>query len=281
MTFPRTAVLSIFLALGLLAMAEPPAPPNAGLNGKLYCSVDDEAQILLNGVVLQHAGLGESQSPEVLLKSGDRIVVKLKNVLGKGRFMLLFVTDDHKQIAAFRRPSFKILSNPEKNDFTATEFEHFPKQARSVTGEFAKPYLLPFKSSSEWVWGDQDVCAIGCLLTQDMFKPNPHLSGAAETASSKDKTNADSKSAPDTKTVEELLGQWNIHLQDGETAWDFKPDGTLKAGNDIFTWSISNGALRVTSTSGRTAVLQLPIKNGKMAGKDSKGRDLNAEKAGL
>jgi len=107
------------------------------------------------------------------LKPGDRIVVQLKNTLGKGRFMMLFMSADRKQMVAFRKTAFKILSDPTQKDFTATEFAAFKKYAKDVTGDFGKPYLLPFKSTSDWMWGEENISTIGCIVTKEMFKSNP------------------------------------------------------------------------------------------------------------
>lgn len=166
-------ICALLLALGLQAQAQLSPTSTAGLKGKFFVSVDDSADILINGASFHHAGLNESESPEMELKAGDRIVVKLKNTLGKGRFMLLFMSSDRKQMVNFTTRSFKILSDPEMKDFTPADFAGFRKQAKDVTGDFGKPYMLPFKSSSKWVWGDVNVCSIGCLMTQDMFKANP------------------------------------------------------------------------------------------------------------
>lgn len=160
-----------FLCVFFLASAF--AAEEKAVQGKFYVSVDDKADILVNGKVLHSAPLNESESPEVELKAGDRIVVKLKNTLGKGRLMLLFMSKDRATMIAFRKIHFRILPDPEIKDFTVTDFSGFRKQARSVEGDFGKPYLLPFQSNADWMWGDVNVCSIGCLVSPDLFKPNP------------------------------------------------------------------------------------------------------------
>jgi hypothetical protein len=164
-------LFSLLLLFSFVSFAE--TPPSAGVKGKLFVSVDDKADIFINGAEFHHAPLNESESPEFELKPGDRIVAQLKNTLGKGRLMLLFMSADRKQMVAFRKTSFKILADPTQKDFTAADFAGFKKQAKNVTGDFGKPYLLPFKSTSEWVWGEENVSSIGCIVTKDMFKPNP------------------------------------------------------------------------------------------------------------
>jgi hypothetical protein len=165
---------ALLLVLGLHAQAQLAPATAPGTKGKFFVSVDDEAHILINGAEFHRAPLNESESAELDLKAGDRIVIKLKNTLGKGRFMLLFMSKDRKQMISFTPRSFKILPDPETKDFTPAEFANFHKEARPVQGDFAKPYLLPFKSSSKWVWGDVNVCTIGCLVTPDMFRANTH-----------------------------------------------------------------------------------------------------------
>lgn len=162
----------LLLVLGLQAQAQLAPATAPAIKGKFFVSVDDEAVIFINGAQVHQAPLNESESSEIELKPGDRILVKLKNTLGKGRFMLLFMSTDRKQMASFTAGSFKILPDPTANDFTPADFAGYKKQAKAVQGEFAEPYMLPFKSSSKWVWGDVDVSSIGCIVTPQMFKAN-------------------------------------------------------------------------------------------------------------
>ncbi|MFZ2277660.1 MAG: hypothetical protein WAW39_07665 [Prosthecobacter sp.] len=162
----------LIFVFGLQAQAQLTPATAPAVKGKFFVSVDDEADIFVNGAQFHHSPLNESESPELELKPSDRIVVKLKNTLGKGRFMLLFMSTDRKQMISFTSGSFKILTDPTASDFTPTDFAGFKKQAKAVQGEFAEPYLLPFKSSSKWVWGEVDVSSIGCVVTPQMFKAN-------------------------------------------------------------------------------------------------------------
>jgi hypothetical protein len=159
----------LLLLLGLQAQAQ-----LSPVKGKFFVSVDDEADILINGVQLHHARLDESESPETELKAGDRIVVKLKNIAAKRRFMLLFMSTDRKQVISFTPNSFKILPDLTIKDFTPAQFAEYKKHAFPIEGDFAKTYRLPFKSNSKWLWGDLDICDLGCLVTPDSFKPNTH-----------------------------------------------------------------------------------------------------------
>ncbi len=168
-------LLGIFLfCLTVHAQAQFALNSGPAIKGKFYVSVDDEAQILLNGAEFHRAPLNESESADTELKPGDRIVVKLKNTLGRGRFMLLFMSSDRRQMIAFTSHSFKVLPDPGIKDFTAADFAGYHKPTKEVTGEFGKTYQLPFKSSAKYMWGDVNVCSIGCLVTADMFKANSH-----------------------------------------------------------------------------------------------------------
>lgn len=162
----------LILVFGLQARAQFVPAAATAIKGKFFVSVDDEASIFINGVALYQASLNESESPEFELKPGDRILVKLKNTLGKGRFMLLFMSTDRKEMVSFTPGSFRILPDPTVNDFTSADLAGAKKQAKAVQGDFAEPYLLPFKSSSKWVWGDVDVSSLGCIVTPQMVKPN-------------------------------------------------------------------------------------------------------------
>jgi hypothetical protein len=163
-------ILLLILGLQVQAQVAPPAP--TGVKGKFFVSVDDRAEIFVNGAEIHKAPISESESPEIELKPGDRIVAKLTNVAGKRRFMVMFMSTDRKQMISFTPNLFKILPDASAKDFDPVEFARNGKQAKPIQGDFAKPYLLPFKSYSKWVWGDLDICSLGCLVTAESFKPN-------------------------------------------------------------------------------------------------------------
>ena len=169
----KTSIATFFCILSCHSFAQlAPAliPPS---KGKLFISVDDKAVIFVNGTEVHKGDLGESEFSDIELKPGDRIVVNLKNTLDKHRFMMLFMSNDRKQMVSFTSRFFKILPDPLAKDFAATDFAQLRQQARDVRlGDYTKGYPLPFKSTSEWIWGDVNVCSIGCLLTKEMFKPN-------------------------------------------------------------------------------------------------------------
>jgi len=111
----------LLLLLGLPTHAQLSSAKSTGVKGKFFVSVDDEADLLINGVEL-HRASKDFESPEIEFKPGDRLVVKLKNIAAKRRFMILFMSTDRKQMISFTANSFKILPDLTINDFTPVEF---------------------------------------------------------------------------------------------------------------------------------------------------------------
>lgn len=173
----KTATTVFWLTLLVAAVLAVPAsaqPPVSGpVSGRFYLFIDDTIHLFLNGtqVLSRNEIWTSTQSDVVSLKPGDRIVAKLKNRGGPRGFMLLFVSADLKQMVEFKGPNFRILDKPESNDFTAAEFAT-AKPAKRNSKNDRKP--LPFKNRSEWVWGEFDVCTLGCQVTEAMFQPGPN-----------------------------------------------------------------------------------------------------------
>ena len=167
MTRIISAILLLFAAC---AGAQVPAPSTTySVKGKFYVSVDDLAEIFVNGKQVHRANIGESQSPELELATGDRIVVQLRNVSSPRYFMLLFVGTDKQQMISFRHTSFKLPADPESTDFLPAQFARFNKYAKEDKGRKNQPF--PYKNQSEWVWGEVENCSLAVLLTRDMFAP--------------------------------------------------------------------------------------------------------------
>ena len=166
------------LSLALLASALPrqahaePAVPGP-VQGRFYLFIDDTIHLFVNGsqVLSRNEIWTSTQSEVVELKPGDRIVAKLKNRGGPRGFMLLFVSADLKHMVEFKGTNFRILGKPESNDFTAAELAT-ARPAKRDSKNDRKP--LPFKNRSDWVWGDLDVCTLGCQVTEAMFQPGPN-----------------------------------------------------------------------------------------------------------
>ena len=167
MHFLKITALFLLLLLpcrGQLPSTNTPAP----LTGVFYISVDDAATIFVNGQEKYKAGIGESHSPEMELKAGDRIVVELRND-GDGRhFMLVFCSSDQKTIVSFKHLDFRCIIGDAK-DFTPDQFHNW-KTAKEEKGK--KPGF-PIKNYSEKVWGDLDRSSIAAIVTPGMISQKP------------------------------------------------------------------------------------------------------------
>ena len=162
-----SAVLFLFV---VFANAQNTTTANTfAVKGKFYVSVDDVADIFLNGLKVHRGNIGQSQSQEMELKPGDRIVVQLHNASAPRYFMLLFVATDKQQQISFPHTTLKLLPDPESKDFTAAQFAAFNKHAKENKGRTNQPF--PYKNRSEWVWGEADISTLGSLLTREMFIP--------------------------------------------------------------------------------------------------------------
>ena len=159
------AILALFSSFAAAQLPQPATTP--AVKGKFYVSVDDEAHIFVNGQQVHHANIGESQSPELELKPGDRIVVQLHNVSAPRYFKLLFVSADKQQMISFPHIAFKLPPDPEATDFTPAQFGGYSKYAKEDKGRKNQPF--PYKNRSEWVWGENEVSSLAAFLTREMF----------------------------------------------------------------------------------------------------------------
>ena len=139
------------------------------IKGTFYVSVDDNAAIFINGKLFYNAPFNESRSPETELKTGDRIVVPLRNELAGRRFMMVFVGSDGQTIVSFRARDFKIVPDLGVTDFTADEYARWTKSPKTTRGKD----MLPVKSYSNWLWGDGDRCILAGTVTHQMFSQRP------------------------------------------------------------------------------------------------------------
>jgi hypothetical protein len=94
----------------------------------------------------------------------------VKNAWGGRGLMLIFVSSDQKRMISFPHTFFKILANPEANDFTPAEFQQ-SQMAKEDKRYKGKP--LPVKNQSELVWGESDGCVLGSIIRAEMFQPAP------------------------------------------------------------------------------------------------------------
>jgi hypothetical protein len=143
--------------------------PQQTLKGSFYVSVDDGASIYVNGNKVHTAKINESRSPEMELKTGDRVVVHLHNATAEHRFMMLFVGSDQSNIVSFRARDFRMVPELGVTDFSPEQFQQWTKQGRLERYQSR----LPVKSYSDWVWGDGDESIIACSVTAPMFSQKP------------------------------------------------------------------------------------------------------------
>jgi len=158
-----TSLIFVLCALSCFAQTNTTAKPT---KGTFYISVDDGAIIFINGAQVYEAAIGETRSPELELKEGDRLVVELRNDGDKRYFMLVFAASDEQTVVSFKHRNFKIVPDPGVSDFTVAQFEGWKKYAEE--DDDRKP-VLPINSRSEWVWGDLDKCVLACVITPEMF----------------------------------------------------------------------------------------------------------------
>ena len=102
------------------------------------------------------------------LQPGDHVVAHLVNRGDARRFALMFVTDDRQTALCFDSRSLKIIPDPEAKDFNAEDYTRY-RHALTDFKNKAKPFA--FKSTSAWVWGEQEDCVLGTLLETEAFKP--------------------------------------------------------------------------------------------------------------
>lgn len=154
------------------ATALAPGPVEArkdgAVKGKFYIDVDDLGVLFINGIKIHKTANGMSQSPETELKPGDRIVVHLTNATMPRYFKILFVASDKQQMVNFSNTTFRILPDPEENDFNAAQLATSARYARQIKSA-RNPF--PYKNQSEYMWGEADVCALGAVVTKEMFVP--------------------------------------------------------------------------------------------------------------
>jgi len=176
----------LFLSVSSIAQLAPSPLNSQATNGAFFLNIDDSARIFVNGVEAHYnKKAGKYQSKEVALKPGDHIVVQLKNDLGTRYFMMAFLSTDKKTVVSFNRTAFKPLpvtvvsfdrpaSEPIPTnlakDFTDEDFAKISKYAKADTSR-KRDTSIPFKHTSEYIWGESDECALACVLTSQMFMP--------------------------------------------------------------------------------------------------------------
>jgi len=158
--------LTLFLALLTLhCSAQLPNTPKP-IKGTFYVSVDDACTIFVNGQNVFQAGFGQSRSPELELKVGDRVVLQLRNDSNGRHFIFLFASSDGQAVISFKHRDFKIVPDIGVTDFTPEQFQKWTKFAKEEKQKNAAK--LPVKSASEFIWGDLDKTIIAGSITPQM-----------------------------------------------------------------------------------------------------------------
>ena len=165
----RLLAISLLLIVAAAVAQTPLVSKDLSLAGKFYVSVDDHVRIVINGKEVYASPFGESESPEVTLKVGDRLAFNLLNTGGPRRFKAAFLSADRRTLISFTASDLKQYPGFEVMGFTESEYKSFKK----VRDGNKRGQALPFKNHSEWVWGETDKCALVTILTRDMFKPAP------------------------------------------------------------------------------------------------------------
>ncbi len=159
------AALLLLSAFGAHAQLSMPA-----VKGKFFLYIDDSIHLFLNGIEIfaLEKNYKATETKEIELKPGDRVVARLRNGGGPRAFQLLFASSDFKRAVRFTNTTFKILPDPTATDFLPADIvsARVAKQERKN-----RPDPFPFKTKSEWMWGETDSCTLGAIITAEMFQP--------------------------------------------------------------------------------------------------------------
>ena len=143
------------------------------IRGKFQISADDTSTVFLNGIEVFATRLEKDQrvkeSEPITLKLGDKLVFNLHNVRGPKGLLAQFVSEDGKHLIHFPHTAYKVLVNPKATTFTDSEFRD-ARTAREVKNPVSIK-ILPYKSKSEWTWGETDTCSLASLIARESFVP--------------------------------------------------------------------------------------------------------------
>jgi hypothetical protein len=159
-------VLWLLLMMAGSAFAQGSGSP---VQGRFYIQIDDDMSLYLNGKMIHHGDYGVSETRQVALSPGDRLVVDVENKGGPYGLKMIFVSRDRKTIINFGVDSFRLLHDPDKKDFTAREYEGWKEPAHQGYKMFHSH--LTFKNTAQWVWGEKrsGISYLACLITKGMF----------------------------------------------------------------------------------------------------------------
>jgi hypothetical protein len=150
----------------------PPLSTNAdSVIGKFYICVDESGIVFLNGTQIIEVPARRKnllvESNQVTLKVGDHLVFQLYNNSKDNGLLVQFVSTDGKTIIHFPSSAYRRLNNPKVTMFTELDFRKYQrvKIIKHPHGE----KVLPYKSNSNWVWGDTEMCALAVIVTRNNF----------------------------------------------------------------------------------------------------------------
>jgi hypothetical protein len=142
----KPVIIALLLLAAAHAGAQITTPP---VKGKFFLYIDDSIHLFLNGVEIfaLEKNYKATETKEIELKPGDRVVARLKNGGGPRAFQLLFASSDFKQAVRFTNTTFKILPNPTATDFLPADIAsaRVAKQERKN-----RPGRRKFNSVKAW-----------------------------------------------------------------------------------------------------------------------------------
>lgn len=168
-------LLTAFFFTALASAQTTSSGLDLAVKGKFYCVVDDELVVFINGAEIFRSNLGWHQVKEIneiTLKVGDRMTIQLRNNAGAKFVRLLFVAADRSVMLPVSHRAFKCLPDAEAKDFIVADWQRNSKMAKEIRDMSVESF--PIKSRADYLWGDADVCAIGGIVTREMFIPVPH-----------------------------------------------------------------------------------------------------------
>jgi hypothetical protein len=162
----RLPVVLFFLVSALFSLVR--GQSEVPIKGHFLVDVDDRTTLYLNGKQIFKAGIGQSQSGDVTLKTGDHLVAQLEDDGGDRHFFLVFQTSDQQAIVSFHPFNFKVVHDVTMIDFTQDQFDRIIGRAGPPTPpKFTSS--ISIQSSSEAMWGDISKCNLLCVITSTMM----------------------------------------------------------------------------------------------------------------
>ncbi|MDF1849609.1 MAG: hypothetical protein P1U85_02165 [Verrucomicrobiales bacterium] len=136
------------------------------ITGKIHAFVDDRATFFLNGEKVW-ATRWASTSETLEFSEGDSLVILLEDRGGSRDFIAALEITESKRIISFRASDFRILEDVGATRVTEEEFGSLNKRPDRLRGNMKS---LALENSSDNMWGDESLSAIGTVLTRDLLE---------------------------------------------------------------------------------------------------------------